>query len=837
MTNMIAGTNILILVILLIRKIFWKKCSPNVIYFLWIFVAIRMLLPVNIPLELPGNAFSKMVVMDSGKENGFRGDAFSQNGSILEAENDVESENFIDKNNEAHIPGIIEENKGEEVKDKTQKDIDEETEGKIETAVSEIVDESVNVGVEFEGLVSRTILLTLWCTGSLLFALYFFVVNKNLFRNIEKKKIGITEGNIEVFEVEGYNCLCGIRKPRIFLSPEIANNPVYKKYVIMHELEHHRVKDNFWLLIRTVCVTVQWFNPFVWIAYFKMREDCELACDYRVLSKLNKEEKSVYGKALLYIFEANQKTVSMSSSMGREKSIIKKRIKSIFKKRNAEAYLVPVAVTCIITILAFVQPTIAQETLQKVNGAEVTNREVAGIGEIIEQDKKENNFDVSASDSVEESIEKEYEILVENKKDLERGINLHYSNCYTTDMKRGSNHYWIDEDGVLWGEGTSEYGQLGIIKKDVSVVGEPVMIAENVMHVDFSGEYFVIYLTKDYELYGLGASPAGILTPFGDWNFDVIDLEVITKPVLLMKNVVYAKTGYTSIIALLENGDVYVLGNNDHVMIGNTKYIAPQKVMENVKYVTTYFHTYAAIDENNDLWAWGHNELGQCGIGVYSANVASPQKIMEDVECVWMGNIGFHSADDVKKYDNLVVLKKDGSFLACGEGIGESRLVERVDDEVYENVEVISTEYLCKVKIKEYNPPSLEEVQLLWTEAELKHFLESNGVEYGVVYTGEEGYLTYMTKQEKWEFVFNEKGQLAKITSYKNDEMEKNRLKEMDTFEEVIECYGDDYKKTDLGYGHMFMDYERDDYDFRVLVYSGWGCSQFSKVLKGFHEE
>lgn len=836
MTNMIAGTNILILLILLIRKIFWKKCSPNVIYFLWIFVAIRVLLPVNIPLELPGNAFSKMFVMDSCMENGFRGDAFFQNGSILEAEDDVESENFIDKNSETPIPGIIEVNKGEEVKDKTQKDIDEETEGKIKTDVSEIVDESVNIGIEFEGLVSRTILLTLWFTGSFLFALYFFVVNKNLFRNIEKKKIGITEGNIEVFEVEGYNCLYGIRKPRIFLSPEIANNPVYKEYVLMHELEHHRTKDNFWLLVRTVCVTIQWFNPLVWIAYFKMREDCELACDYRVLSRLKKEEKGIYGKALLYILESNQKTVSMASSMGREKNLIKKRIKSIFKKRKAEAYLVPFVVTCIVTVLAFVQPTIVQEMPQKVNGAELANQEVAGIGDKIEQAQKENNSDVSASDSVEESIEKEYEILVENKKDLERGINLHYSNCYITDMKRGSNHYWIDENGVLWGEGTSEYGQLGITKKDVSVVGKPVKIAENVIHVDFSGEYFVIYLTADHELYGLGASPAGILTPFGEWNFEVIDLEVITKPVLLMKNVVYAKTGYTSIIALLENGDVYVLGNNDHVIISNTKYIAPQKVMENVKYVTTYFHTYAAIDENNDLWAWGHNELGQCGIGVYIANVASPQKIMEDVECAWMGAIGFNTADMVKKYDNLVVLKKDGSFLACGEGIGESRLIERVDDEVYENVEVISTEYLRPVNIKEYHRPSLKEVQLLWSEKELKEFLENNGVEYGVVYTGEEAYLTYMTKQEKCEFVFNKKGQLAKITSYQNDEMEKGKLKEMDTFEKVIEYYGDDYKKIDLGYGHMFMDYERGDYDFRVLVYSDWGCSQFSKVLKGFYE-
>lgn len=805
---MIVGSGILILVILLIRRIFWKKCSPNVIYFLWIFVAFRILLPVNIPLEISKYPLAKTFVMDfdreSGPEEGYSGEEDVVISKEAEENTQVEDREEIKE----HTGNEFQVSSNESNKNNIELQSQEITNGKSEIPIF------VKVFTMMKNIVHKqTVFQAIWFAGSLFFAVYFFAVNRKLFKDTTKKKIG-TEGNIEVFEVEGYNCLYGIRKPRIFLSPEIANNPVYKKYVMMHELEHHRTKDNFWLLVRTVCVTVQWFNPLVWIAYFKMREDCELACDYRVLSKLKKEEKSIYGKALLYILESNQKTVSMASSMGREKDLIKKRIKSIFKKRKAEAYLVPFVVTCIVTVLAFVQPTIAQET---------------------EQVKIEEDAVIS-TDFEKEVVEKEYEIIVENKKDLERGVNLHYSNCYITDMKRGSNHYWIDENGVLWGEGTSEYGQLGILKKDVSIVGKPVKIAENVIHVDFSGEYFVIYLTADYELYGLGASPAGILTQFGDWNFNVIDLEVITEPVLLMKNVVYARAGETSIITLLENGDVYVLGNNDHIMISNTKYIAPQKVMEKAKYVTTYFHSYAAIDENDDLWTWGHNELGQCGIGVYSSNVVSPQKVMEDVKCAWMGGIGFNTADIVKKYDNLVVWKKDGSFHACGEGIGESRLVNRVDDQVYENVEVISTEDLRPVNIKEYHRPSLKEVQLLWSEVELKEFLERNGVDYGVVYTGEEAYLTYMTKQEKWEFVFNEKGQLAKITSYKNDEMEKSMLKEMDTLEKVIECYGNDYKKTDLGYGHMFMDYEREDYNFRVLVYSDLECGQFSKVLKGFHE-
>ena len=374
MTNMIVGTSILILVILLIRRIFWKKCSPNVIYFLWIFVAFRILLPVNIPLEISGYPLAKTFVMDfdieRGPEEGYSG------------EEDVVISKEAEENTQVEDREEIKEHTGNEF----QVISNESNKNNMEIQSQEITNDQSEISIfakfftMMKSIVHKqAVFQVIGFTGSLFFALYFFIVNKNLFKGIEKKKIG-TEGNIEVFEVQGYNCLYGIRKSRIFLSPEIANNPVYKKYVIMHELEHHRTKDNFWLLVRTVCVTVQWFNPLVWIAYFKMREDCELACDYRVLSKLKKEERSIYGKALLYILETNQKTVSMASSMGREKNLIKKRIKSIFKKRKAEAYLVPFAVTCIVTILAFVQPTIAQEIPQKVNGAELANQEVAGIG-------------------------------------------------------------------------------------------------------------------------------------------------------------------------------------------------------------------------------------------------------------------------------------------------------------------------------------------------------------------------------------------------------------------------------------------------------------------------
>lgn len=47
--NIIAATCVLILLVLLLRRLFWKKCNPNLLFFLWIFVALRILVPVHIP--------------------------------------------------------------------------------------------------------------------------------------------------------------------------------------------------------------------------------------------------------------------------------------------------------------------------------------------------------------------------------------------------------------------------------------------------------------------------------------------------------------------------------------------------------------------------------------------------------------------------------------------------------------------------------------------------------------------------------------------------------------------------------------------------------------------
>lgn len=244
------------------------------------------------------------------------------------------------------------------------------------------------------------------------------------------------------------------------------------------------------------------------------------------------------------------------------------------------------------------------------------------------------------------------------------------------------------------------------------------------------------------------------------------------------------------------------------------------------------------IDNNNSLWTWGDNQFGQCGVGTFSDQIQTPQRVMDDVECVWIGQAAFNNTDEtaVRARENLIVLKKDGTFYGCGEGIGTKHLLSGIND-LDEAQEVTASEKIVPVSVQEYVPPvlpDLKEVQLQWTEETLKQFLDEHDVDYTVGYTDEGNYPIYHANQDTWEFIFDHQGQLGVIGSTKCDEMCKGLLAEGDSLQKVTEVYGTDYRKHDLGWGYSQLRYEEEEYSFWIGIYDDWGCARFEKHMKGF---
>ena len=83
------------------------------------------------------------------------------------------------------------------------------------------------------------------------------------------------------------------------------------RYMLLHELQHYRYKDNISNYLLLLAGIFYWFNPFVWLAARAMRNDREVACDSAVLNMLDADSYQDYG---FYIDQFCRENFSFSFS-------------------------------------------------------------------------------------------------------------------------------------------------------------------------------------------------------------------------------------------------------------------------------------------------------------------------------------------------------------------------------------------------------------------------------------------------------------------------------------------------------------------------------------------
>lgn len=139
--------------------------------------------------------------------------------------------------------------------------------------------------------------------------------------------------------------ICGIIKPKILIPKAAVDNIDDKqfKHIIMHELSHLKNKDIIINLVITLLSIIYWFNPILLYGFHKMRQDCEVSCDYQVISHLNKGENIQYGNTIIKILElsGSSRRLTGTTPMFTNSSEIKRRITMIskYKKLNTRKIL------------------------------------------------------------------------------------------------------------------------------------------------------------------------------------------------------------------------------------------------------------------------------------------------------------------------------------------------------------------------------------------------------------------------------------------------------------------------------------------------------------------
>lgn len=91
--------------------------------------------------------------------------------------------------------------------------------------------------------------------------------------------------------------ILGIVKPKIYIPSDASEDVL--SIIKAHEEAHISRGDHLWKPIAFIILSVYWFNPVIWLAYYFLCRDIELACDEKVMKSYTAEEKASYSKALL----------------------------------------------------------------------------------------------------------------------------------------------------------------------------------------------------------------------------------------------------------------------------------------------------------------------------------------------------------------------------------------------------------------------------------------------------------------------------------------------------------------------------------------------------------
>jgi len=212
----------------------------------------------------------------------------------------------------------------------------------------------------------------------------------------------------------------------------------------------------------------------------------------------------------------------------------------------------------------------------------------------------------------------------------------------------GSSSFAITPDGVLWGWGHNDRGQLG--DGTTTDRRSPVKIMDDVISVSASGRH-TMAIRSDGSLWGWGWNHDGEI---GDGTREVRQARL--SPVKIMDDVAIVAVGVGRTMAIRSNGSLYGWGSCSLALaMPGERTHRPVHVMDNVIDVSLgggFGHS-TIIKSDGSLWIWGQNQHGQLGDGTRT-NQYSPIKIMDDVTAVSAGS------------NYTMAIKSDGSLWGWG---------------------------------------------------------------------------------------------------------------------------------------------------------------------------
>ncbi len=153
--------------------------------------------------------------------------------------------------------------------------------------------------------------------------------------------------------------LLGLFRPQIYLPLGMKEEEL--PLVLAHERAHIQRWDPWWKALGFGLLTIHWFNPVLWLAYWLFCRDLELACDQKVIATLDSANRAQYSQALLSCALARRPVFVYPLAFGEVG--VAERVKRVLSYKKPGFWLVAGSVVlCLVFGLCFLTDPVTEQT-------------------------------------------------------------------------------------------------------------------------------------------------------------------------------------------------------------------------------------------------------------------------------------------------------------------------------------------------------------------------------------------------------------------------------------------------------------------------------------------
>ncbi len=362
-----------LIVAIVVFRLFFKKVPKNYFCILWGIVAIRLICPFSVQ-----SIFGIVPTVEiQREESGIASDIESSDEDKW-LPNDV----IISDYQSGNLNITIKDDNVEYPKD------------------SVVVDSSHFL----ESLSIITILTMIWIFGMLVLAFFSMISFIKLKRDVSAS-LPIGNG-MYICDTIHSPFILGMFCPKIYIPSDLSEKQI--SFVMAHEKMHLKRKDNYWKIIGFLFVIVYWFHPLIWIAYILFCRDIEFACDEAVIKTMEKNDRVMYVKTLIYCSSGTRRKFVNLLAFG--EIGMKERVKVMMRYKKPSLRLMVIAsIICVSVVACFgtssnhsdteqtvLESTETEEISTEGISTEGTSTEETSTEETSEKDK--NTYEIALSE-------------------------------------------------------------------------------------------------------------------------------------------------------------------------------------------------------------------------------------------------------------------------------------------------------------------------------------------------------------------------------------------------------------------------------------------------------